>query len=84
MNPGCIVQARNRYWVLLPHEDPNIYLLRPLTGATDAVVAIHKGLADRVGFELPPNVPNRRPSPRRGWRTSLMRSAPTCSGRQHA
>ena len=59
MNPGCIVRARNRYWVLLPHEDPSIYLLRPLTGATDEVVAIHKGLADRIGYSLP----EERPAP---------------------
>ncbi|WP_322814680.1 SNF2-related protein [Chloroflexus sp.] len=53
MQPGTIVQVRNRYWVLLPHEDPDRYLLRPLTGATDETVAIHKGLADRLAYTLP-------------------------------
>ncbi|MGQ9741723.1 helicase-related protein [Chloroflexus sp.] len=53
MHPGTIVQVRNRYWVLLPHEDPDCYLLRPLTGATDETVAIHKGLADRLAYTLP-------------------------------
>lgn len=53
MNPGTIVSIRNRNWVLLPQEDPNIYLLRPLTGAMDEVVAIHKGLADLIGYTLP-------------------------------
>lgn len=38
MNPGSIVQLRERYWVLLPHPAPNLYAwnlyaLRPLTGA---------------------------------------------------
>ena len=53
MQPGAIVQVRNRHWVLLPHEDPDLYLLRPLTGATDETVAIHKGLADRIAYTLP-------------------------------
>ena len=52
MNPGSIVQARNRYWVVLPHDDPDLYLLRPLTGAPDQVTAIHKGLADLVAYTL--------------------------------
>jgi hypothetical protein len=29
MNPGSIVTCRNRDWVLLPNEDPNLLLLRP-------------------------------------------------------
>ncbi len=33
LNPGSIVQVRNRYWVLLPHPDPHLYALRPLTEA---------------------------------------------------
>ncbi len=53
MNPGCIVRCRNRDWVLLPSERDDVYLLRPLTGATDEVVAVHKGLADLVGYDLP-------------------------------
>lgn len=57
MLPGSIVYARNRHWVLLPNEDPNIYLLRPLAGATDEVVAIHKGLSDLIGYTLPTERP---------------------------
>lgn len=53
MNPGSIVYARNRHWVLLPNDNPDIYLLRPLAGATDEVVAIHKRLSDLVGYSLP-------------------------------
>ncbi len=53
MNPGSIVQLRNRYWVLLPHEDPDLHLLRPLTGLTDEAVALHKGLTDLIGYSLP-------------------------------
>lgn len=53
MNPGSIVRSRNREWVLLPSPDESVYLLRPLTGATDDVVAIHKGLSDLAVNDLP-------------------------------
>jgi superfamily II DNA or RNA helicase len=52
MNPGSIVRCRNRDWVLLPNDDDNVYLLRPLTGATDEFVAVHKGLSNLIGYEL--------------------------------
>src|SRR5262245_2037301 len=50
MTPGSIVRCRNRDWVLLPSDDDNLLSLRPLTGATDDVVAVHKGLAKLVGM----------------------------------
>jgi superfamily II DNA or RNA helicase len=53
MSPGSIVRCRNRDWVLLPSESSEVHLLRPLTGATDEVVAIHKQLTDLVGYDLP-------------------------------
>jgi hypothetical protein len=53
MNPGAIVSCRNREWVLLPSHDSAIYRLRPLTGAIDEVVAVHKGLTNLVGSLLP-------------------------------
>lgn len=49
MNPGSIVTCRNREWVLLPSDDPAVILLRPLTGATDDVVAVHRQLSDLIG-----------------------------------
>lgn len=52
MNPGSIVRCRNRDWVLLPSDDIDVYLLRPLTGATDEVIAVHKGLSNLIGYEL--------------------------------
>ncbi len=52
MNPGSIVRCRNRDWVLVPSDDDNVYLLRPLTGATDEFVAIHKDLSNLIGYEL--------------------------------
>lgn len=53
MNPGSIVRCRNRDWVLLPGDHDQVFLLRPLTGATEEVVAIHKQLTDIVGYSLP-------------------------------
>ena len=53
MNPGSIVRCRNRDWVLLPSDQSELYRLRPLTGATDEVVAIHRRLADLMGMDLP-------------------------------
>jgi superfamily II DNA or RNA helicase len=53
MNPGSIVRCRNRDWVLLPSDQPEVALLRPLTGATDDVVAVHQGLSDLIGASLP-------------------------------
>src|SRR5262245_61553169 len=52
MSPGNIVRCRNRDWVLLPNDDPGIHLLRPLTGATDEVVSVHKGLANLISMTL--------------------------------
>ena len=46
MNPGSIVRCRNREWVLLPSDSHETHLLRPLTGALDDVVAIHRRLSD--------------------------------------
>ncbi|MEJ5310774.1 MAG: hypothetical protein WHX52_13495 [Anaerolineae bacterium] len=75
---GSIVQVRNRYWVLLPHDDPNLYLLRPLTGVTDEAVALHKELTDARsdlerrflealaagGYRLPDDAQHAIPEPR--------------------
>jgi SNF2-related domain len=53
VTPGSIVRYRSRDWVLLPSDSPDVHLLRPLTGATDEVVAIHKELTDLIGYDLP-------------------------------
>jgi len=53
MQPGSIVQCRNREWVLLPSDNDEVFLLRPLTGASDEVVAIHKRLTDLIGYSFP-------------------------------
>lgn len=59
MFPGSIVSFRSRYWVLLPHPDPQVYALRPLTGAVDETLYIHRKLTDLLGYTLP----EERPTP---------------------
>jgi len=53
VNPGSIVHFRNRDWVLLPGEDPDVLLLRPLTATSDDVIAVHRVLADLVADSIP-------------------------------
>ncbi|OUC05620.1 helicase, partial [Litorilinea aerophila] len=53
MNPGSIAKVRDRFWVLLPSDDPEVILLRPLTGATDETVALHRRLSELLGYSLP-------------------------------
>jgi superfamily II DNA or RNA helicase len=53
MTPGSIVRFRNRDWVVLPAKDPEVLLLRPLTGTIDDVVAAHRTLCDLLGYALP-------------------------------
>lgn len=57
MKPGTIVKTRDRYWVLLPHEDPAVYALRPLTGTVDETLLLHRQLTDLLGYSLPEERP---------------------------
>lgn len=53
MNPGSIVKFRDREWVLLPSDDKSLFKLRPLTGATDEEVLVHKELSQDLGYSFP-------------------------------
>jgi len=53
MNPGSIVRCRNREWVLMPADSDDVFVLRPLTGTTDEVVKVHRGLMNLVSYDLP-------------------------------
>jgi len=53
MIPGSIVRFRQRDWVLLPGKDERTYALRPLTGAIDEEVLVHKELSNLLGYSLP-------------------------------
>lgn len=48
---GSIVRFRNRDWVVLRVEEDHI-LLRPLTGMSDDVVAVHRRLSTLLGYSL--------------------------------
>jgi hypothetical protein len=52
MNVGGIVQFRNRQWVILPSEESQVVLLRPLTGTSEDVVAVHRQLAELVAYTI--------------------------------
>lgn len=52
VTPGAIVRCRNRDWVLLPSDESAVLRLRPLTGATDETVSIHRGLTDLISYTL--------------------------------
>lgn len=39
--PGTLVQARGREWVVLPHQDDEVLHLRPLGGGADDISAIY-------------------------------------------
>jgi len=52
MQPGSIVRFRNRDWVLLPPPAEDVYALRPLTGALDQQVHVHRELTDLLGYAL--------------------------------
>ncbi len=52
MQPGSIVRFRDRDWVLLPSNNMDIYRMRPLTGATDDVIEVHKKLATIMQADL--------------------------------
>jgi superfamily II DNA or RNA helicase len=43
---GSIVKCRGREWVVLPSEDDELYLLRPLAGTEQEVIGIHYRLHD--------------------------------------
>ncbi|PWH16877.1 MAG: helicase [Anaerolineae bacterium] len=53
MKFGTVVKFREALWVLLPNEDPQVLLLRPLSGATESVQAVHRQLSDLLGYTLP-------------------------------
>jgi len=53
MRPGNIVRMRERDWVLLPSDDEKTYRLRPLTGVTDEVIAVHRSLTTIIQYALP-------------------------------
>ncbi|MBC7216736.1 MAG: DEAD/DEAH box helicase [Candidatus Caldatribacterium sp.] len=52
MDVGSIVRFRNRDWVVVSEGEERI-LLRPLTGTSDEVVAVHRRLCNLLGYTFP-------------------------------
>jgi len=50
LTPGSLVRCRERDWVLLPSDDADLYLLRPLTGSEAEICAINRTLSN-LGFD---------------------------------
>lgn len=46
--PGSLVTLRNRPWVVLPSEDTDLLLLKPLGGSDDEITGIFKPLANEA------------------------------------
>ncbi|HVT86685.1 MAG TPA: helicase-related protein, partial [Chitinophagaceae bacterium] len=44
--PGSLVTLRNRPWVVLPSEDDELLLVKPLGGSEDEITGIYKPLAN--------------------------------------
>ncbi len=50
LNVGSIVRCRNREWVIVPSEDEDLLMLRPLTGSESEMCGVHRHLAN-LGFD---------------------------------
>ncbi len=48
--PGALVRYREREWVVLPSDDPNLILLRPIGGSAREVCGVVKPLADLIAY----------------------------------
>lgn len=53
VQPGALVTYREREWVVLPSEDENLVLLRPIGGSNRELCGVVKSMADLVGYSLP-------------------------------
>jgi hypothetical protein len=51
--PGALVRYREREWVVLPSDDPNLVLLRPIGGSAREVCGVVKPLADLMAYDAP-------------------------------
>lgn len=44
--PGSLVSLRNRAWIVLPSDDKDLFLVKPLGGSEDEIAGIYKPLAN--------------------------------------
>jgi superfamily II DNA or RNA helicase len=59
--PGSIVTCRDRQWVVLPSENPNIIRLRPLSGNEDQICGIYQLLGIEIEAIAPAQFPLPQP-----------------------
>lgn len=53
---GSLVQCRGRHWVVIPSEQADVLLLRPLSGNEEFICGIYRGLPEKIEpavFPLP-------------------------------
>jgi len=58
--PGSLVSLRKRAWIVLPSEDKDLFLVKPLGGTDDEVTGIYKPLANPS--DIPESYEFRKPS----------------------
>jgi superfamily II DNA or RNA helicase len=51
--PGSLVKYREREWVVMPSEDQQIVLLRPIGGSARETCGVLKPLSNIMGYSLP-------------------------------
>ena len=51
--PGSLVSYREREWLVLPSEDPNLVLLRPIGGSSRETCGVVKSVSDLIAYTLP-------------------------------
>ncbi|MFH1927291.1 MAG: helicase-related protein [Chloroflexota bacterium] len=51
--PGSLVKYREREWVVLPSENPEVVVLRPIGGSVRETCAVLKSFSDLIGASLP-------------------------------
>jgi len=51
--PGTLVRYREREWVVLPSQDPDLLLLRPIGGGGRETCGVWRPLADQMAYSLP-------------------------------
>ena len=53
ITPGSLVKYREREWVVLPSEEPEIIKLRPIGGSARETCGVLKSLSDLMGYTMP-------------------------------
>lgn len=53
LKPGTLVSYRNREWVVVPSEDQNLVLLRPIGGSSREICGVWKPFADMIAYSFP-------------------------------